>query len=405
MARRYDVVVIGGGPVGSVAARSAASAGARVLLIERGTSPCVPSPCTGLVSPRTLPALGISESSVVRRIRSIEAHAPNGHRLTLRANAVKGLVLDRSRLHAELHAHARDAGVLVRLGLRATRLEPGFVDVQSPQSIERVEAGVIVVATGSTGTFQSERAFPSPSRLFRAVQAVVEYEPTVPDEVTTYFGNEIAPRFFAWAVPAESGRTRVGLAVPAECDPIPFLDRLLKARFEGLPVRSRLFGRIPIGPVPIPYRDGLLLVGDAAGQVKPLSGGGLYTGAICARIAGRTAARATMSRRTNERDLSTFAADCDRAIGDEVRFGLAARGLLESLSDEAIDDAFEAVDRSDFLRFLAENGDIDRLRRLPRRLAGEPGLWRRLLPLLTLLDRHLAAQAGGSVARSTDNSL
>ena len=79
---------------------------------------------------------------------------------------------------------------------------------------------------------------------------------------------------------------------------------------------------------------------------------------------------------------------------------------MESLSDEGIDDVFTALDHPDLLRFLAMAGDIDRLRCLPRHVAGERTLWKRLLPLLTLLDKHIAAHTrDNTVVTPTADSL
>jgi digeranylgeranylglycerophospholipid reductase len=388
----FHVVVIGGGPIGCVAARRAASAGARVLLIERRASAREPSPCTGLVSPRTLPALGASESSVLRHIHSVAAHAPNGQKIVLRATTEKAVVLDRSRLEEELRELAEEAGATIRLGCDAVDLRPGRVDVRVEGGRETIKTGMIVVATGLSNALASAASLSTPPRLFVAAQAVVEEEPSAPDEVHVHLGRDVAPLFLGWSVPAEPGQTRVGLAVAQELDPAPYLERLLTQHFPGTRIRSRTFGRIPIGTAADPIGDGTLLVGDAAGHVKPLSGGGLYTGAICGRIAGRIAARAALLGRTRREDLTEYPLACDRAIGGEIRFGLAARDLLESLSDEGVDAAFAAIDHPDLLQFLALAGDIDRLRYLPRHVAGERALWRRLLPLLTLLDKHIAAR-------------
>jgi len=269
-----------------------------------------------------------------------------------------------------------------------------------------ITTDMIVVAAGLNGGLASTASLSIPSRVFVATQAVVEEEPSFPDEVRVHFGRDVAPLFFGWSVPAEPGRTRVGLAVPPELDPAPFLERLLTQHYPGISVRSRTFGRIPIGLTANPIGDGTLLVGDAAGHVKPLSGGGLYTGAICGRIAGRIAAQAALRGRTRREDLADYPLACDRAIGGEVRFGLAARDLLESLSDEGIDDVFAALDHPDLLRFLGMIGDIDKLRCLPRHVAVERTLWKRLLPLLALLDKHIAARTcGNPVATSTADSL
>jgi len=407
--RRWDVIVVGGGPIGAVAARLAAGCGAHVALLDRSETTDLPSPCTGLVSPRTLSALGVSEASILRRIDAVEAVSPSGRTLRLQADEPRGLVLDRTHLRAELHDRAREAGAEIFLGHEAVGLRPGHVEASGPGTVETMQAGVIVVAAGVQTNLQEAADLPTPPRPFVGVQAVVEDEAEQETAVRTFFGTETAPRFFGWAVPAEEGRTRVGLAAPPGVDPNPLLDRHLARWFEGRRILSRVGGRLPLHPLSEPYADGLLFVGDAAGQLKPLTGGGLYTGAICARIAGRVAAEAARTDRTGAEDLRRYASDCDRAIGDEVRFGLAARALLESLSDEAIDDAFAAADHPDLLQFLATHGDIDRLRQLPRRLASRRNLWKRLVPLMSLLDRHLGAaqrfESSDAVAGFPDESL
>jgi digeranylgeranylglycerophospholipid reductase len=404
--RACDVLVIGGGPTGAVAARSAAAAGVRVVLIERRPSAEGPSACTGLVSPRTVDALGVSSASVLRRIRATEAFAPGGRRLLLSSDEEKALVLDRVRLETELIALAAESGAAVRRGVEAVERGPSGLLVRGPRGEETIGARVVVVATGIDSPFAASVGLPVPPRAFVAVQAVLARRPDRADRVSVYFGTDVAPGFFAWAVPAAEDELRVGLAVPPGVNPTKLLKRLIEGRFPDACVLSLEAGRIPIGPVEEPVSDGVLLVGDAAGQVKPLSGGGLYTGAICGRIAGRAAARAALTGRTNRAALSEYTLACDRAVGGEIRFGLAARALLESLGNEAIDDAFAAADHPGLLGFLSREGDIDRLRTLPRALASERALWRRLLPLLTLLDRHLAGHApGDAVAASLPRNL
>jgi len=107
----YDVVVVGGGPIGAVAARHAAAVGARVLQIERGECTGEPARCTGLVSPHTLELLEVSAASLLREIRGGILHAPGGRTIELRANTVKAVVLDRGKLNRELIEFAIDAGV------------------------------------------------------------------------------------------------------------------------------------------------------------------------------------------------------------------------------------------------------------------------------------------------------
>ena len=402
--RRADVVVVGAGPIGAVAARSAALAGARTLLIERRQPTDRPSACTGLVSPRTLDALGVSDRSVLQHIRAVEAVSPGGRILRVRSDTAKAVVLDRVLLETELRTLAEADGVALQMGTEVARVETGQLRISGPEGEETIGAGVIILACGAESTIVEAAGFGAPSRTVLAAQAEIDHAPAAPDCVSVFLGASVAPRFFGWAVPTSTDRTRVGLAVPPSDRPAERLGHLLERRFPEAAVLSRAAGPIPIGPVSDPVGPGLLLVGDAAGHVKPLSGGGLYTGAICGRIAGRTAARASRAGDGRNRTLASYTDACERAIGKEIRFGLAARDLLESMSDAQIDDAFRAADHPDLLAFLGRYGDIDRLRELPRRLAKQWTLWKRLLPLLALLDGFVLRGSFDDATTSDDVS-
>lgn len=389
---RYDVIVIGGGPIGAVAAREAAKAGARTLLLEQRKEIKGPIACTGLVSPRTLATLGASSRSILREIRAVRAHSPRGRRLSLRSLEVKGVVIDRISLEEELLSSAGSAGVEVLLGTEGRVGEGGRVTLISRGGEERVGAGVVIGADGpksrvAAGSGLSPAAAPLP-----AAQAIVEGAPTE-DMVEVYFGWDLAPGFFAWAVPAEPDRSRVGLAVPPGENPQRFLDRLLTDRFPSNRVLSRASGFIPSRPVDRSIDDRLILVGDAAGQVKPLTGGGLYFGGLCAAIAGRVAAGAALSGRTDRAGLTEYEVGWRAALGTEIRFGLAGREALLPLDDDGIDEIFARLDDPELLTFIAETADIDRPSRLISTLVHRPWLWERVLPIIGIMDGRRRAKA------------
>jgi len=389
---RYDVIVIGGGPIGAVAAREAAKAGARTLLLEQRKEIKGPIACTGLVSPQTLATLGASSRSILREIRAVRAHSPRGKRLSLRSLEVKGVVIDRISLEEELLSSAGSAGVEVLLGTEGRVGEGGRVTLISRGGEERVGAGVVIGADGpksrvAAGSGLSPAAAPLP-----AAQAIVEGAPTE-DMVEVYFGWDLAPGFFAWAVPAEPDRSRVGLAVPPGENPQRFLDRLLTDRFPSNRVLSRASGFIPSRPVDRSIDDRLILVGDAAGQVKPLTGGGLYFGGLCAAIAGRVAAGAALSGRTDRAGLTKYEVRWRAALGTEIRFGLAGREALLPLDDDGIDEIFARLDDPELLTFIAETADIDRPSRLISTLVHRPWLWERVLPIIGIMDGRRRAKA------------
>jgi len=409
MSRRADVIVIGGGPMGALAARCAAEAGASTLLLERRIEKTASSSCAGLVSPRTLPLLGASARSVLRSIRAVDAFGPGGRKVQLRSEDVKAFVLDRESLEEELLNRAERAGVKIRPDTTAKKIRSGCVECRSSGREATLDAGMIIVATGPSAPVVHASELPVPPRLLPSAQATIEDTSGLNENgdcVSICVGADVAPGFFAWSVPAEPGALRIGLAVREGENAVESLGRLLKARHPSAKVLHHAGGQIVVGPVHDPVRSGILLVGDAAGHVKPLSGGGLYFGGICARIAGRMAAEAVRMGRTHATDLAEYPERCDRAIGRELRFGLAARALLDSLSDQRLSEAMAALGHPDLLAFLAEIGDIDRIRRIPRALLKKRRLWRRLLPFLGLLDTLLAGDtADSAVAPSLTDFL
>ncbi|MDD5646321.1 MAG: NAD(P)/FAD-dependent oxidoreductase [Candidatus Bipolaricaulis sp.] len=369
----FDVAIVGGGPIGTAAARAAAEEGASVVLVERRDRIEGPSPCTGLVSLHALVALGASERSIVRRIRAVVLQGPNA-RAVLRAEVDKAVVVDRAALERELLERAVAAGVEVRLGTAAVGAEPGVLRVQADGETSEIAARVLVGADGPRSDLAAWLGLPHPKERLEAAQVEILAE-EAEDTIEVFLGRSVAPGFFAWAVPAEPGRWRVGVAVPGAQDPDPFLESLVARRFPRGRVVSSMRAPIPIPPVTPIVGDGVLLVGDAAAHVKPWSGGGLYVGGVCARLAGRTAARAAREGDASRDRLASYEDACRRAVGGELRFGSAARALLHSMTDTALDAAVTALRDRELAAFLAREADIDHPSRILSRVAAHPRIW------------------------------
>jgi geranylgeranyl reductase family protein len=389
----YDVAVVGGGPIGAVAARHASLTGSRVLLIEQGDGSGEPVRCAGLVSPRTLEILGASGASTLREIHGGLIHAPGGRTIALRSKTTKGVVLDRGRLNRELLELAAASGVEVRTETRAIAAHKGQLTIEHKKKQEKIDARVIIGADGPRSAIASWFSLAGPRSFLIASQAVIAAKPCIEDGVEIFLGQDIAPGFFAWAIPSEEGRLRVGLAcLPLQhrqaatpgTDSNALLDRLLAQRFPGK-VLTRIGGIIPIEPATSTVADGVLLLGDAAGQVKPTSGGGLYTGGICAKIAGETAGNAAQAKKVTREKLSVYEERWQEKMGKELRFGLAAHRLLSALTDEEIDVAFAAIDVPEILSLISCEGDIDYPSRLFQNLLTQKDLLSDILVLLQSL--------------------
>ncbi len=391
--KRYEVVIIGGGPTGALAARYAALTGARVLLVEQGSGRGPASNCTGLISPRTLDIYNVSSEAVLRRIKGGRLHLPGGGVLKLCAPDTRALVVDRAVFDRLGLEQAAAIGVEIRTHTRATHAARGKVTLDGK---EKIEAAVIVGADGPQSSVRDWFSIPPPQQFFTATQAVVEDIPEDPAQVEVFVGSNIAPEGFAWAVPAEEGLMRVGLLAPAGTDVQALLSRFLADHFPGR-VRASRGGLIPIGPVKKTYGDGVIVVGDAAGQVKPLSGGGLYFGGICAQIAGKVAGQAGLSGMTNEVYLRLYEEEWKREIGAELDFGLSLRRVLFSLHDETLIALKTIFDDPEILSLIENHGDFDYLSKLIPLFLEHRTVWPRLASAISLLGgwdevRKLAAK-------------
>ncbi len=380
----YDVVVVGGGPIGAVAAKFAADAGAHTLIVEKSDGSGKPVRCAGLVSPRALTTLGASNDSVIREIRGGVIHSPSGKKISLRAGEVKAFVIDRPKLERELVSLARDAGVEVRTQTRVVSARRGSITLVMGEVEEDVHTSVIIGADGPASIVASSFLLSPPEEMLMASQATVLGPVRKDDEVDIFFGRAIAPTFFAWDIPARGREMRVGLAAPIGTNTDELLSHLLERQGFGQEI-ARIHGAIPISLAPETIGDGVMLVGDAAGQVKPSSGGGLYTGGVCARIAGQVAAQAALAGKTERSDLAVYERYFKEQIGTELRFGRAARNLLRDIDDEGIDATLAVIDRPAIKRLIVRHGDIDYPSRLVHVIASRRDLWAAFRPLISVL--------------------
>jgi flavin-dependent dehydrogenase len=165
------------------------------------------------------------------------------------------------------------------------------------------------------------------------------------DEVEAYFGRETAPGFFAWLVPTTPSMARAGLM--SRRRPGLYLRKWLthlaaqgKIASAGAEIRCR---GIPLKPLPRTYGERLLVIGDAAGQVKPTSGGGIYYGLLGADIAADTLHQALADGDLSAQRLARYQREWRKRLGRELRIGYWARRLFERLSDRQMDRIFEIV--------------------------------------------------------------
>jgi flavin-dependent dehydrogenase len=327
--------------------------------------------------------LGVSRRSVLREITGGYLHSPSGIEILIKAAETKALVLERQILNCELIDRAAEAGVDIRVHTEASGYENGVIELTHKNVTYKVQAPLIIGADGPRSAVARWFSLPSPPKMLIAAQAIIDRAPRREDFVEILFGKDVAPGFFAWAVPAEEGRMRVGLATPANISAQSLLERLLtERRFSGKLV-AKINSLIPIGTVDRTFAAGALLVGDAAGQTKPTSGGGIYIGGLCAKIAGEVGACAVASGDFSINSLGKYEERWRKEIGADLKFGMVAHRTLAKLSDNEIDRIFTLIKQPALKELIEQEGDIDYPRYLAKAFLQRPMLWLQLASLIS----------------------
>jgi len=386
-----DVLVVGAGPAGTTAAHRLASRGHRVVVIEEHPRVGYPVQCAGLVSQRALDLAG-STSFVRTPVRGATVFGPSLGSVHFKAPEPRAFVIDRGALDVALADRAARAGAEFRTSTRfdgRVRAENGrtVVRVTGPDATAtELSARLVIGADGVASAVARAFRLRRPVEILPAFEAEIPRSPGDPDTVEVYLGNSISPGLFGWWIPDGAGGARVGVAVDADGTPARvYYDRLLaylERRFGERLTNPTAFlvSGIPIGMVPKTHADGALLVGDAAAQVKPLSGGGIFTGMRCAELAAAVADAALRAGDTSSLRLAAYDRAWREEFGEEFRRALYLRRVFQRLDDADLDRLIAALQGSDLAATIVAFGDIDFPTHVARQLLRQSPSLVRLVP-------------------------
>jgi digeranylgeranylglycerophospholipid reductase len=358
----YDVVIIGGGPVGSRLAQRLAELGHRVAVIEQKEYPGKQVCCTGIISQECARSFAVADDLILRKLSSARLISPSGKVLRLWQEEAQACVLDRAGFDVTLAQRAQNAGARYLFSSRVKKLAVASdkVSIEIVQDGERLDcdARVVVIACGFNSRLVETLGLGKIGHYVRGAQVEVA-APTL-EEMELYFGDEVAPGFFAWLVPAQPATARVGLL--SRHNPGPHLKKLLSflaAQGKIAPAEAEVsYGRVPLKPLARTYHDRLLIVGTAAGQVKPTTGGGIYYGLLCADIAAETLHQALAGNDLSARGLAGYQRRWQHRLGQELKKGYRIRRFYQDLSDRQIDRLFDTVKTSGLVDSLLGDGDV-----------------------------------------------
>lgn len=384
----FDVAVVGGGIAGKFSAYILGRAGLNVVVIEEDDEFLNPSHCTGVVGTNIFSEFSIPSNSIRNKLYSATFFSPSGKRFRVSRDEVQAYVLDRRILEQDIYHMTELNNVRYMLCAKCfdIKIRKDCVElyIYMDGNEDVIHSQFVILATGINYDLLKKAGLKPPPEHVSCAQ--VEADSSGFSEVEIYVGNRIAPGSFAWIVPVSSSRVRIGMSAYANA--ASYLKSFLslgqiKERLRGLVSEIRV-RPVPLGVAERTYGERMLIVGDCAGQIKPMTFGGIYFSLICSSIAAET-----ILEGFRRDDLSMdFIARYEERWKDrllmEIKYGLIMRKLLSKLPDEGIESIFDVFSHEKIRGIIDKYADFDMHRRVIIEILKTKEFWRMLAGWLTM---------------------
>jgi geranylgeranyl reductase family protein len=371
----WDVIVVGAGPAGSICAEQLARRDHRVVLLERDDVPGACANCTGIIGAEAFRVFDLPRDLVVNTIADVTFRGPYRREVGFAAGRDLAHVVRRFEFDAALARRAQEAGAELRTGVRISggnRL-PWGIEAYGVEGNHEVtfHGRAIVLAVGYHLAILRSFDMDGPRDFVQGVQMLCRARDLPTTEV--YVGSKYAPGSFGWAVPLDDGWAKVGLTTETRAR--RYLDAIIESehlasRLDLSQVRVRL-SPIPVGTRNRTHDDRVLVVGEAAGQVKTTSNGGIYYSMLGAREAAATLDAALRRDDLSAAALSSYEDAWRSLLGPELEVGRELRRTFESMSDAKLAALMWVGGMDSLINLIRDKADFD---------------WHR--PLLDELTRH-----------------
>lgn len=376
-----DVVIVGGGPAGLCCATELAQRGFKTLLLEEHESVAEKVLCTGIIGIDAFREFPLPREPIVGTLGPIKAISQDGTELPFVPQEPIAYIVDKGAFNSALATTAASAGVLLYTSTRAQQLalEGDAVYVRATAADGRpltFRAPLVVLACGVNYQLSKHLGLGVPREFLQGAQTEVPWVWTQWTEV--HLNKAFSPEAFAWVVPLQHGWTRVGVmcARDARAALTRFLDHLIPQwrEREDIALASKPIAQAPLRKS---YAERVLVIGEAAGQVKATTGGGIYYGLLAARLAVETICAAFATGHFGTEQMRSYERDWKALLADELSLGLSFRKFYGWLSNRQVNSLLEAIARDSVKDLIRRKANFDWHRDLIAEL-GKSMPWGRL---------------------------
>lgn len=358
MNNRYDVVIVGGGPAGSTTARLAAKAGCSVLVLEKDREIGIPVRCGEAVGEVGLKkVLEPKESWLANRIESVRLIAPDGTSVDV-AHPDGGYILNRKIFDQDLAQLAATEGaeILTKAYVHELIKQDGFitgVKVNYLGEEFEIKARLVIGADGvesRVGRWAGIKTHVSLHDMESCAQMTIANIQLDRRHCDFYFSSNWAPGGYVWVFPKSNHSANVGLGISGEFGAakpaIEYLKEFVAQKFPQAAVLITVVGGVPCAPyMDDIVRDGFMLVGDAAHQANPISGGGIVQSIMAGQIAGEVAANAVKENDVSQKRLREYVQKWHKAGGKTHIRSYRLKEVVYQLTEDELNQTAARINK------------------------------------------------------------
>ena len=374
----YDVTIIGAGPIGSTLAYELAKEDINVCLIDKKKVIGLPLQCAGIINKRVLDVNQFPDELILNKAKGAVLHSKN-HSLTVSKEEDQAIIIDRVALDQFLYNRAIENGVDSYLSSKVLAIDDveGKVSFQNESTEKSIKSKIIVGADGPLSIVSS--AFGNDFDYYCASQYLVKIEEdnNQMSFVDLYAYGDLFPGFI-WQIPVSKNIFRIGLFSNYDYKrQNEILNDFLMNEFqyENYEIIEKYKGKIPIyNKENKLFKNRALIIGDAASQVKPTTGGGLLIGFEAVGMAKKAIVNALNSEDFNSLNLEkethddkeilqnclkSYQDDFEERFIKEFSYQFKVQKTLCTLSDDDLDYFFEELKEKEADKLISEYGDMD----------------------------------------------